>query len=330
MTDWFYTNRFKRLDNNMKLNKLKNSSTLYFCCCFLVLWISQRPTRLYSQNAPTRGRQIDSCFKVLALKDDTIINQHRIDKVYFPFYTAFYFQNSLLEQKVISGASCTEYIPSVKLQTLKKIYLIFSSNDETYMYNLVDSLGRPLYDLVRYNCSGMGEKLLGHTVSIHQKELNEVIESYQRWYQILKQDGYSKIKELGLYPSIFSKYKWVKEIGYISEQKTNIELLKIFETILSDTLYQSYFIKRHNLKGLFNNEISNKELLAKIMLITLVNNEMPFTDDVSKFTFYCTSTDNTKSYSEIINTLIKMVKSGEDLPIMDELLKQYGLIITLR
>lgn len=249
-------------------------------------------------------------------------------KLNYPFYYEFEYNDYLVEKFIQSGAICKEYKTSRKLELLKKIYLDVSNNDNSFIYSLIDSSGKRISDLLQTNCGGKNE--LGTVAKINQTEIAEVIRSYNSWYKLFKKNKHSKVINSNINPISFSKYKWVKEIGYITEKKSNFELVKIAEEILNDSYYLSYFIKYNKLKKFFNTSSDEKEIFAELVFLTLINNETPFTPNILNFKIIKgPSCPNNKTYYQILNEIIKSDKFNADKSNFYEILNNYGLFVVL-
>ncbi len=100
--------------------------------------------------------------------------------------------------------------------------------------------------------------------------------------------------------------------------------------MLNDSLYLNYFIKQHKLKKFFSHSINEKEILAELILLTLINNEYPFTANILNFKIIIgSSNSNIKTYNQILNEIIVGVKKNINQTSFNELINNYDLKITL-
>ena len=307
---------------------MSGSNKSKFLNYYVFVFIIIQSNLLYSQENVAINKQIDSCFTVLNNSNYSYSASCPV-KEYYPFYFAFNYLEFLTDEKIKSGGTCFEYMQSCKLQLLKEIHILFSSSASSYLHNIIDSEGVRIYDRLRKNCGG--PKQIGNITNLNEQEVISIIESYNKWYQLSKKSSYSNLLNTKTYPTFFSKYKWVKEIGYISERKSNNELLQIFENILNDSTYQDYFIKTQTLKKFFKNNASELEILSELMLLSLINNEDSFTDNILKFTITSnTSDDNRKNCIQIMDEILNLKKMDLNSYQVAELVNKHGLVVALR
>lgn len=222
-----------------------------------------------------------------------------------------------------------EYLASCRLELLKDIHLMFCG-DENGFYNLVDSSGNRIYDLLRINCSGTNGKKNGVVERINEDKLNDLVQSYNTWYRKLKKSNADSLLRQKVFPASFSKFKWIRETGYISGAKSGHELLQVFKDMLNDTVYCSYFIKKHRLEILNKPKTDKKEMLSELMLLSLINNDQLFTVDVTRFELRHKHPEKIISCVTIMEALFKNeITEANNTGYIEELLETYNVIVTL-
>ncbi len=280
---------------------------------------------LYSQailSDRDREKKIDSCFKALSNASYNQIDINNQILKYYPFYEPYIYQNIINEEKVSSGSLCIEYYSSIKLALLKHIYLLFTNDEIQLEYNLVDNKNNVIYDLKRYNCSGMNNKI-GEIDTINQSIINNLVKNYNKWHELLKQNGYSKIFEQKIYPTSFSEYHWVKEIGFTRGTQTTKDILNITNHIINDSTYLKYFIQKQNLRRFFN-DTTDKNIIAELALLASINNQKAFTTNVLKFKVIST---NLSKREKIFNDFFQEIKSIDNFRVTDFMSKNELLIV---
>jgi hypothetical protein len=281
-----------------------------------------------SQKADRLEQRIDSCFRVLNSGLSFSTDCRKVKP--FPFYESYYYQEFILDERTKSGAYCTEYLASCRLELLKDIYRMFCG-DENGFYNLVDSSGNRIYDLLRINCTGTNGKKSGVVEWINEEKLNDLVHSYNTWYRKLKKSNADSLLRQKIFPASFSKFRWIKETGYISGAKSDHELLQVFKEMLNDTVYCSYFIKKLHLEILTKPGTDKKEMLSELMLLSLINNDQFFTVDVTRFELKHENPGKKISCVNIMEALFRNEKTEANSPVhVEELLDTYNAIVTLR
>lgn len=129
---------------------------------------------------------------------------------------------------------------------------------------------------------------------------------------------------------MFTNFKWIKEIGYISELKSNNELVNLFKQILNDSTYCDYFVKDHRLKKFLSKNTGEKEILSELMLLTLFNNSNPFTSEILRFELIYSSPSNGGIFFQIMQELFICVEKNGGLCDLDEIFDKHGLVVRLR
>lgn len=295
-----------------------------------VVLILLHPLSLFSQKVLFNERIIDSLFVELEKSDSLQASRYAKGNIRrYPFYESFEFQNFNNLETLKSGATCLEYKQSQRLELLKRIYIFSQNEDTSFAYSLVDSSDKIINDLRTYNCSGM-KKPLGGVEAINQKAISEVIYSYQKWYDLVKKNGYSFVQNHRITPTAFTTYKWQKEIGFIYGKQSNSVLLKVGELILKDSEYLNYFIKRQRLKYIYSNK-ENKEIISELILLSIINNEYVFTSDVLKFklSYGKSKTSENISYNLLQQMLTDKVDCSNSSDVYD-FLKKNEVSITLK
>ena len=261
-------------------------------------------------------KEINVCFKQL----QTVKANKPINAIlnFYPIYEPYIYQLSINEEKIKSGALCKEYLVSEKLSLLKNIYIICTNDETNALYNLVDSNGKKIYDILRYNCS---PKEIGKVDTINQSAINDLVNSYNKWYQTVKEKGFEKTLKENLTPTSYTKYKWVKELGYLSEKKTNKEILEKYFQIKKDSSYLNYFIISQNLSRFYKGKTSTA-IINEIIILSLINNQTSFTTNILNFKLQGKETD--------IYEIIKQLENNKDSNQLLQQLKEKNISITLK
>ena len=272
--------------------------------------------KLYSQNTADIENQIKICFEQL----QTVNANKPINTVfnYYPIYEPYIYQVSINEEKNKSGALCKEYLVSEKLLLLKNIYILYTNCETNILYNLVDSNGKKIYDLLRYNCS---PKEMGKVDTINQSAINDLINSYNEWYQAIKEKGLEKTRKENITPTSYTKYKWVKELGYVSEKKTNTEISEIYFQIKKDSSYLNYFIISQDLRRFYKGKTSTA-IINEILILSIINNQTSFTTNILNFKLQGKETD--------IYEITKQFENNKDIHQLLQQLKEKNISIILK
>lgn len=272
----------------------------------------------YAQSTKNLEKQIKIYVEKLQSQSNRVPHIQQIK--YYPIYDPYFFQRSIEEEKSKSAALCNEYLQSEKFILLCKIYTLYINEDTSALYNLIDENGTRIYDLHRFNCSGMKNKI--RTVdTVNQSAMNDLIKSYNKWYQIIKQNGIEKSLKENILPTSFSKYKWVKEIGFLKERNYNQEIYSRYLQIMKDSTYLNYFINSQGLRR-FYKEKENAGILKEIIILTLINNQKPFTSNVLNFSLTNKSSDT----FDVLNEL----EVTENIILMIQTLKNKNITIALK
>jgi len=283
---------------------------------------------LYSQDILNKQKQIDACFKALRNAGSNEFNKDFKAVEYYPFYEPFVYQNIIRENKIRSAALCTEYKSSVKLSLLKTIYILFTNEDSGFIYNLIDEKNNIIYDLIQYNCSGMKKKI-GTIDTINQAAINDLTQSYYEWYGVVKKKGYQMTLEQKIYPTSFSKYKWVKEIGLLQGQKTAEEILKVATQIINDNDYLTYFIQSRGLKR-FYSKANEQDIISELALLAIINTQ-PFTINILTFKLISLNVSNKETaVSDFMQEILNNKGKNFDYLQIIELMKKNDIVIVLR
>ncbi len=283
---------------------------------YLVLIAILQMNILYSQNMADIERQINVYFEQLqtanANKPITeIVN-------YYPIYEPFIFQSSIIEEKNKSGALCKEYFVSEKLLILRNLYILSTNGETNTLYNLVDSNGKKIYDLLRHNCS---PKQLGKVDTINQSAVNDLENSYKKWYQVVKEKGFKNTRIENIHPTSFSKYKWIKELGYLSEKKTNTELLEKYVEIKKDSSYLNYFVSSQDLFRFYKVK-TYTAIINEVLILSLINNQTSFTTNILNFKLQGKETD--------ITEIAKQLEADKNTNQLLQLLNENSISIVLK
>jgi len=301
--------------------------TLKYILSFWVVFLQMN--FLYSQNILNKQEQIDACFKALRNASSSEFNKNLNAIESYPFYEPFIYQDIIRTGKIINAALCTEYCSSVKLSLLKTIYLLFTNEDSSFIYNLVDGENNIIYDLRKYNCSGM-RKEIGTSDTINQAAIIELIKSYYEWYAVVKKGGYIATLEQKIYPTSFSKYKWVKEIGLFQGVKTTDEILKAASQIMNDSNYLTYFIKTRRLNRFYSNT-NEKDIISELALLAIINKQQPFTTNILRFKLISLNISNKeKAVSNFLQEILKNESKYFDYLQFMDLMKKNELLVVLK
>lgn len=309
-----------------KLNLMIRINKILDCRFIFILICISGPSLMKSQNLNSINNRIDSCFE--KLDKEEFVNSMKIcsTKEFLPFYQSFYYKNFLEEQRVKSGAICVELLPSCNMMTLQNINAILNG-DEDALYSLVDSSEIKIFDLVRINCGGKTD--IGRISKVNEEKIKDIFFSYNKWHKQYRKIDYLNIYRQGKSPIMFSNFKWIKELGYISELKSNNELIKLFEIILNDSTYCNYFVKKHKLK-LFSSKSNNeREILSELMLLTLFNNSNPFTTDIRKFNLTYGLPNIGQTFFQIMQKLFACNEKNNNLCEIEDFFDKHGLIVRL-
>lgn len=283
---------------------------------FLVLFTFFRMNNLYSQNIADIEEQIEICFVQLQSASANMPLNSNLN--YYPIFEPYIFQSHIKDEKIITGALCKEFLFSEKLGLLKNIYKLYSNDETNSNYSLVDDNGNKVYDLLRHNCSPVGP---GKVDTINQSTINELVNSYKKWYIIFKENGLKKIKKDNINPTSFSKYKWIKEIGYLSGIKTNTEILEKYIELKRDSNYLNYFIISQDLSRFYEGK-TNTNIINEVLLLSLINNQISFTANILKFTLQAKEAD--------ISEVVQKLEVDRDTILLFQLLKEKNINIIMK
>jgi hypothetical protein len=283
---------------------------------YLILLAVFQLNNLYSQTKADIETQIKIYFEQLQTANpkkpiDAFLN-------YYPIYQPYIFQASIADEKNESGALCKEYLVSEKMLILENIYILSTNCEANTLYNLVDINGKKIYDLIRNNCS---PKELEKIDTINQNAINDLENSYNKWFQLVKEKGLEKTRKENITPISFSKYKWVKELGYLSGKKTDGEILEKYFEIAKDSSYLNYFISSQDLLRFYKAK-TNNAIMYEVLILSLVNNQTSFTTNILNFKLQGKETD--------IYRVIKQLEADRNGNQLLQLLKQNNISIVLK
>jgi hypothetical protein len=258
--------------------------------------------------------QLELYFKKLYASDTIYVKVSEEQRNFYPIQEPFVFQDSLALNRALMEACSRDEI-SERLGLLKKIHIWSIHGDTSYLYNLVDKEGNVIYDLYRGHCYYIeGESNIRPT---NQVAIQDLMESYRRWYAIVKQKGVEETVKLKILPTSFSKYNWVKELEYVSGPKTNEELYNRFMQIKQDTTYFARFTKHEIYEGKTSLETFNE-----IVILSLLNNQKPFTLYIYKFKL--------SGKTSNIAALVAELANDKNAPNLSEKLKTKGILVVPR
>ncbi len=283
---------------------------------FVIFFVITQMNNLYSQNMVIIEKQINTCFT--QLQNINVKKPSNAILKFYPIYEPYIYQKIINEEKNKSGALCKEYLVSEKLSLLQNIYMLYTNDETNSLYNLIDSNEKKIYDILRYNCS---PKEIGKVDTINQNAVNDLVKSYYKWYQIMKEKGFEKTLKENISPTSYTKYKWVKELGYLSEKKTNSEILEKYFQIKKDSSYLSYFITSQDLSRFYKGKTSTA-IINEIIILSLVNNQTSFTTNILNFKLQGKETD--------IFEIIKQLENHKDCNQLLQQLKEKNISITLK
>lgn len=302
----------------LRRNKSFNSYLIFHAIIFSI-------GLMKSQNLKVFKSRIDSCFVDFNNRKSTNSDKTCGNIKHIPFYESFEYKEFATDQKLKNGANCKELLYSCNLSSLIKINAILN-RDENALYSLLDSSGNKIFDLQKQNCGGKDQIKVS---KINQIEMTNLINSYEKWYKLnSKSDDYLSLFLQGKSPIMFTSLSLIKEIGYISELKSNQELVRIFKKILNDSAYCVHFVKQNNLKKFYPKK-DTREILSEVMLLTLFNNSSPFTPEILRFEIR-SNLLSTKSFFYIMTEIIDCADKKDTLCDLDEIFENYGLFVKLR
>jgi hypothetical protein len=258
--------------------------------------------------------QLELYFKKLYASDTIYVKVSEEQRNFYPIQEPFVLQDSLARESLLMGA-CSQDKISERLGLLKKIYIWSIHGDTSYLYNLVDKEGNVILDIKTYCCCTAEE--VKKIDTINQVAMQDLMESYRRWYAIVKQKGFDETVKLKILPTSFSKYNWVKELEYVSGPKTNEELYNRFMQIKQDTTYFARFTKH----GIYEGRTS-LETFNEIVILSLLNNQKPFTLYISKFKL--------SGKTSNIAALVAELANDKNAPNLSEKLKTKGILVVPR